>query len=58
MVNPVWSNENPEGPNLDEHEEGCKCFNCDVNMERRCECGNILINKEGDEENEFCPDCI
>ncbi len=33
----VWGNENPPGPNMDEHHSECRCINCSINKEERDE---------------------
>jgi len=29
----IWGNENPPGPNLDEHKEDCDCWRCELKRE-------------------------
>ena len=31
----IARNENTDGPNLDEHEEDCRCFNCEMNRKEK-----------------------
>ena len=33
----IWGNENPEPPDNEEHEEDCRCFNCEINRKERDE---------------------
>ena len=36
MDNTIWGNENPGPPaGYDEHEEDCKCFNCEIKRKER-----------------------